>query len=192
MIHIDQDQNIIENENLKVLTPTGDYEDTALIEFYDINNPDFTTGTFQAQYIKYGGVVYKFNGPKELGEEILKIDPESTHTAASYVRMTNELLDQMNTGSLEPSSLDQVITDEQIKTEEQMLNNEEPIVEENIEEPISENPVEEIPVTTTTENTIIVEPTPEEVVIPEITPENLIPAEEPISMITRKIKRKIG
>jgi hypothetical protein len=122
MIHIEKDQKIAENENLRVATATGDYEDAALIEFYEISKPGIATGSFQAQFIKYGGVVYKFNDPKELGNEILRIDPESTHTAASYVRMTNELLVQMNGGTLEPGSLDQVLATEQVKMEEAIEN----------------------------------------------------------------------
>ncbi len=120
MIHIEKDQNVAENPNLKIMTPTGDYDDNANIEFYDVGNPEIAAGSFQAQYVKYGGLVYKFNDPKELGNEILKIDPTSTHTAASYVRMTNDLLAQMNSGSLEPSSLDQALASEQVKMEEKM------------------------------------------------------------------------
>jgi hypothetical protein len=120
MIHIDQDQTISENSNLRVMTPTGDYEDSTLIEFYDVSAPAIVSGAFQAQYVKYGNMVYTFNDPIELGKEILKIDPTSTHTAASYVRMTEELLVKMNNGSLEPSSLDQVLSVEQDTMKDQM------------------------------------------------------------------------
>ncbi len=150
MIHIEKDQKIAENENLRVATATGDYEDTALIEFYEISKPGIATGSFQAQFIKYGGVVYKFNDPKELGNEILRIDPESTHTAASYVRMTNELLVQMNGGMLEPGSLGQVLVTEQVKMEEAI-----------------ENPVTDV---TTSSTSSGVEPEVESVV-PQETPE---------------------
>lgn len=122
MIHIEQNQKIKDDDNLVVITPTGDYEDGALIEFYDVHNPDVVAGSFQAQYIKYGSLVYQFNEVKELGVAILAIDPESTHTAASFVRMTNELLSQMNQGSLEPASLDQVLSVEQTKMQDQIDN----------------------------------------------------------------------
>ena len=134
MIHIEKDKEIFGEVNLRIATATGDYEDSALIEFYDVNNPGVVSGSFQAQYIKYGSIVYRFSDPKELGVEILKIEPDSTHIAADYARMTNELLNQMNAGSLETSSLDQVITDEQTKTEEKIESLSEPIPEEEIEE----------------------------------------------------------
>ncbi len=119
MIHIEKGQSVAENTNLRVLTTTGDYEDSALIECYDLKYPDITAGSFQAQYIKYGSLVYQFNSPKDLGEAILKIDPESTHTAASFVRMTNALLAQMTAGTLEAQSLDQVVATEQAAIDEQ-------------------------------------------------------------------------
>ncbi len=117
MIHIEKNQIFANDKNLRVASATGDYEDNALIEFYDINNPDVVAGAFAAQFIKYGDIVYKFSDPKEIGAEILKMDPESTHTAASFVRMNNELLAQMNNGSLESTSLDQVIATEKENTE---------------------------------------------------------------------------
>lgn len=158
MIHIEKDQEILDEKNFRIFTTTGDYEDSALIEFYDIEKPEIIAGSFQAQYIKYGNLVYKFSDPKELGEEILKIDPESTHTAASYVRMTNELLQKMNQGSLEPESLDEVITSEQ------------EIMKEKKEEEIEEE--EQII------STPIPDPIPNTITDPKIVPEQII---EPIS-----------
>lgn len=128
MIHIKKDDVVADNGNLRVATKTGDYEDTALIEFYDINEPDTVAGAFQAQCVKYGNLVYRFNDPRELGAEILKIDPDSTHSAASFVRLNAELLRQLNNGSLEPSSLDEAVAVEK------------GIVEEKIEEPVVEDP----------------------------------------------------
>lgn len=122
MIHIEQNQSISENENIFVASPTGDYEDNALIEFYNSEDPEKILGAFAAQYVKYGGLVYKFNDPKELGAEILKLEPESTHSAASFVRMQNELLKQFNQGSLEPESLTQAMVDEQATMQDQMTN----------------------------------------------------------------------
>lgn len=115
MIRIDKDQEILDNENLRVAAPSGDYADTALIEFYDIGNPEINAGSYQAQCIKYGNLVYKFNDLEELGEEILKIDPESTHEAASFVRMSKELLMRMKGGTLDSNSLDQILEKEKIE-----------------------------------------------------------------------------
>ena len=118
MIAITKDQEVAENPNLRVMTPAGDYEDTALIEFYDNAVPGTVVGAYQAQFVRYGSLVYRFNDPIELGKEILKLDPESTHTAASYVRMTTELLSKMTNGTLEPKSLDEALTGEQTAMED--------------------------------------------------------------------------
>lgn len=215
MIHIEQGQLILENENLIVSSNTGDYLDNELIEFYNIENSDITLGTFQAQFIRYGSMVYKFSDSKELGEEILKIDPESTHTSASYVRMMNELLGKMNEGSLEPESLNQVISDEQTIMEEKREESPvDPEEEKEIIETIEtttetdENGDTITTTTTTTEEILpdVIEPaietpvieTPveiplieEPIIIPETPVEdNLIiePAEELVSRLRKKTK----
>lgn len=134
MIHIEKDQKVVENEHLRVASETGDYEDSAQIEFYDIKKPDSVYGSFQAQYVKYGGLVYRFNSPRELGIEILRVDPNSTHTAASFVRISDELLAKLNDGSLEPSSLNAMLTEEQ------------PVLPDKVAEPIEPvKPVEPTP-----------------------------------------------
>ncbi len=170
MIHIEKDQRVLENENLRIATTTGDYEDGALIEFYNISDPEMVAGSFQAQYVKYGSLVYKFNDHKELGTAILKIDPTSTHTAASYVRMTNELLAQMEGGSLEPTSLDQALATEQIKMEDAIDN---PLVGTSVTTSTqsgSDNQVtdEQFPAT----NSVIMD-TPSSTPISTSTPENI-------------------
>jgi hypothetical protein len=120
MIHITKGQPVLEKSGMKVFSATGDYGDNELIECCTEADPALAVCSYQAQFIAYGGMVYRYNTPQELGEEILKVDPGSTHTAASFVRVTRELLSQMNDGSLEPSSLDQAVSDEQAKTEDQM------------------------------------------------------------------------
>ncbi len=118
MIHIEKDKEILENPNLKVASDTGDYEDETLINFYDKSNKEVILGSFQAQYVKYGGMIYRFNDKMELGEAILKIDPNSTHTAVSYVRMSNDLRDKMNNGSLGSDLFEKTSVDEQVDAEE--------------------------------------------------------------------------
>jgi len=199
MIHIDKDADVIENPNIKVATATGDYEDSALIEVYNIDTPDIVAGAFQAQYIKYGSMVYGFNSHMELGAAILRIDPQATHTSASYVRMSRELLSQMNGGSLEATSLDEVISVEKKNIEEQIGNTPEPetpvevpeeVPAEEVVTPAPEEVLPEEPVITPTEPEVVPEvviPTPEEVVTPpvvEVVPEPVIPpAEEVIEVI---------
>lgn len=173
MIHVEKDQIVPENKNLKVATATGDYDDNALIEVYDILNPEVVAGAFQAQYIVYGGLVYRFNSAKELGEEILKIDPQSTHTSASYVRMSNELLVKMDAGSLEVDSLDEVISTEQSKTDDQRIEKE-VVDEETVDD------IEVIPENNSTDESTgeIQEETPVEDVIDFDGENNSVPPEE--------------
>lgn len=207
MIHIEKDQKILENEDLRVSTPTGDYDDNALIEFYNVANPEVVVGAFAAQYIKYGSVVYKFNDAKELGNEILNIDPESTHNSASFMRMNNELLDKMNKGNLEVDSLDQVISDqkdiveekrgeeapvnedadEEVSDDAQSEDTGEVLGEDTIEEPsIEEEDVVDEPIEVETPPVI----TDEDIIVPEtigdsgavIPPVSEIPSEEPVSV----------
>lgn len=186
MIHIEKDSEIFGEANLRVATATGDYEDGALIEFYNIENPDVVAGSFQAQYIKYGNMVYTYNGHMELGNAILKIDPESTHTSASYVRMSRDLLAQMNGGSLEVSSLDQVINTQKKNIEDQIeeteASEEEAPVEDveesapqDTEEGTPETPAESQP-ETPVENESVSET------------ESVLPA--PVARIIRKTKKK--
>lgn len=132
MIHIEKNQTVPENEDLIVLSDSGDYNDNDLIECCNVEDPGFAVVSFPAAFIKYGGIINQFSDPKLLGEEILKIDPESTHTAASYVRMMKELEAQMNGGELESGSLGQIISEEKDNVEEK-LGNEESYTEENEE-----------------------------------------------------------
>lgn len=142
MIHIIKGQKIPENDNLIVVSETGDYGDSSFIDYCTTADPDVVAGAFQAQFVRYGGIVYRFNDPKELGAALLKSDPESTHTAASFVRMNNDLLMQMNDGSLEPQSLQDALSEEKAATEEKMML-----------------PEEES--TTSTENALIPDPLPD-------------------------------
>ncbi|MBP6856612.1 MAG: hypothetical protein KBC42_03575 [Candidatus Pacebacteria bacterium] len=187
MIHIEKDQLVSENQTLKVATATGDYDDNALIEVYDVSNPGVITGSFHAQYIAYGGLVYRYNSAKELGEEILKIDPQSTHTSASYVRMSNELLEKMDGGTLEVDSLDEVISTEQTKIEQQRIEPVDVVEEEETNENLDEVP-QETPVVETEgevegvnqDDSEVVEPSDDGSVPEVVEPEVLIPPSDPL------------
>lgn len=118
------------DQTLSVIADTGDYEDGALIECVGAGS---TVAAYQAQYVQYGQVVYQHSDPIELGKAILALDPESTHSAASYVRMSNELLAKMNAGSLESDSLDEMVSAQQAAIDEQRdISSDEPAVEESV------------------------------------------------------------
>lgn len=117
MIRITHGQSVQGDTALSVVTATGDYEDTALIECAAGTGAPVVA--YQAQYVRYGNVMYQHSDPVELGRALLAIDPDSTHAAASYVRMSDELLAKMKAGSLEADSLDSVIRTEQATTQEE-------------------------------------------------------------------------
>jgi hypothetical protein len=99
MIYIEKGQKIAENENIVVFSETGDYNDFDLIEYSKIDTPESPMGAFQAQFVKYGGLVYKFSDPEELGKEILKIDFTSKHGAAEFARTMKNMRIQMGEGT---------------------------------------------------------------------------------------------
>lgn len=122
MIYIEKNQQTFEDKNMRVFSASGNYDDNQLVEVYDVSSQDIIIGSFAAQFVKYGSIVYKFSNIQELGEEIFRIDPESTHSMAAYVRMQKELLKQITDGSLENNSLDQVMIAEDLKTENNTAN----------------------------------------------------------------------
>lgn len=131
MINITQGMEVAELRNLLVVSPGGQYEDTALIECKDAQDSSKPPTVYQAQFVKYGSIVYRFSDPRDLGAEILKLDPESSHSAAVFVRISSELLAQMSEGSLEPTALDDAKAKEQEKTAEQ---NPDPVPEDEVED----------------------------------------------------------
>ncbi len=86
MIHLEFGQNVPENENLRVFSPTGDYGDEELVECYDVSKPGMAICAFSASFIKYGSLVYRFGNPESLGEALIKIDQESKHDAVAYYK----------------------------------------------------------------------------------------------------------
>jgi len=134
MIHIEQNQNVPENENLRVYSPSGDYSEVDLIECYDIRNPDLAICSFQAQFLKYGGVVYQYSAPEELGAKLIEIDPESTHDAVALYKEEEERRIKRLAGKLKPENpvpaKDSLALEQEIKQLDEMpsADNAEPFV----------------------------------------------------------------
>ncbi len=60
MIHIEQGQRLKSDPKIKVAVPTGDYNETDLIECYPANgNPNQPTCMYQAQCVVFGSVIYQ-------------------------------------------------------------------------------------------------------------------------------------
>ncbi len=90
MIHITKGQSVPEHPELRVYSDTGDYEDTDLINCYKIGKPNSAFCGFEASYIGYGGMVYRYADVEKLGEALLAIDPNCKHKAALFFK--NELI----------------------------------------------------------------------------------------------------
>lgn len=58
-VRIYKDQSIPENPDLFVFSPTGDYGPFDLIGTYQKGTPGVQFSSLQAQYVKFGGVVYR-------------------------------------------------------------------------------------------------------------------------------------
>jgi hypothetical protein len=70
MIHIEQDQQLKDEPQMKVAVPTGDYNETDLIECYkDGEDPNTPTAMYQAQFISLGRNIYQQS--EELTEDQL-------------------------------------------------------------------------------------------------------------------------
>lgn len=117
MIYLEQGQKVLDRPELVVYEPTGERNDTDMVICAEAKNPSEPFCWLEAQYIAYGGVVYKISDEKELETEILKIDPDST--------------------------INDVATDPVITPEESASNINEPIQEVQIEQPVQfdETPV---------------------------------------------------
>ncbi|HAG27399.1 TPA: hypothetical protein DCG61_01285 [Patescibacteria group bacterium] len=63
MITINKDEPVLNHTNLFVFSPSGDYEETDLIECYSSDNPSIAICAFSAQYVKFGGAVYQQEQP---------------------------------------------------------------------------------------------------------------------------------
>lgn len=165
MIHIEKDQIVPDNTNLRVLSITGDYSDNDLIECYGADDPTLAVASFQAQFIKYGGLVYRYNSPEELGAAIAEIDPDSTHDSAILYKEDEERRQKRMNGNLVPQN--QVPADEAVSPIAQEAALQENTSQEEPEigsgnttpETVETPPTENTPVLTT--DPIVVPPTVE-------------------------------
>ncbi len=119
MIRINKHQEILGEPNIKVFSESGDYTETDLIQCYNIENPDVPISALQAQYIKYGPIVYQYNEPEELGEAISKIDPDSTHDAVLLYKEEESRKLRRDKGNLQSAESSQINDEQMNKTSKQ-------------------------------------------------------------------------
>lgn len=184
MIHIEKDQIVPENENLRVFSVSGDYSDNDLIECYDIENPNSVACAFSAAFVKYGGIIYRFGTPEEVGEALLKIDPKCTHDYAVLFKEEEERRKKRLGGDFTPEN--PIPADENIS---QVAQDEAKIDEEQVAETATENTNIDSSQTSSdqsadTSSSNISVTTPEATSTPTTTPEIITPAESASSTTT--------
>lgn len=81
MITITQGQAVAENDGLVVFSSGNNYADTDLILCALAEQPSVPIAMYQAQFVRYGSIVYQFNTPEDLGKALVETDPDSTHDA---------------------------------------------------------------------------------------------------------------
>lgn len=103
MVRITKDMPVAENPNLLIHSMEGDYADTDLIMCAEKADPSLAVAQMQAQYVKYGAIVYQHNTPEELGAALFALDPEATHDAVLLYKEDEARRIARSKGTLEPS-----------------------------------------------------------------------------------------
>lgn len=164
MISITTGAPIPEQNDLVVYSQSGNYADTDLILCAETGNPLQPTAMLQAQYVRYGAIVYHFNTPETLGEALLALDLDSTHDAVALYKEQAARDAARNAGTLTPNadltpedtSLN-TETDNTLATSTDAATSTEPIFESASStpsiEPISASSTPEITLPTIDENT---------------------------------------
>lgn len=135
MIAITKGTPVPGNPTHVVVMDSGEYADVDLMLCAPLDNQGTPDAMFQAQFIKYGPVVYQHETPEALGKAIVEIDPSSTHDAAQLFREEEARRLARETGTLAPENAvaapDAVVEPVEAPTPE-------PIPEEPIQELVEE------------------------------------------------------
>ena len=103
MVTITSGLRIADQPNLRVYSPEGQYADADLILLSDAADLATPVAMLQAQFVKYGPVVYQFNTPEDLGKAVLAIDPTSTLDAVVLYQQQEARDAARTAGVLTPS-----------------------------------------------------------------------------------------
>lgn len=104
MIPLVKGERLRELAHLEVRADSGEYSDVDLILCGDATDPEAPEGVYQAQFIRYGNLVYQFETPESLGEAIVALEPESTHDSAQLWREEEARRIKRMGGKLEPEN----------------------------------------------------------------------------------------
>lgn len=86
MVPISKGDPVPELSNLIVCSDGGEYADVDLIMCAEQKAPTVPVAMYQAQYIRYGSLVYRFDDQEALGAAIVAVESGSTHDAAQLWR----------------------------------------------------------------------------------------------------------
>lgn len=202
MISIKKGEKVIWSPGLVVAADTGDYADVDLIACASVTDKDFPVAQYQAQYIRYGDMVYQHGTPEALGEAIVALDAISTHDAAQLWREDEERRIKREGGNLKPEdpapAPDAVVEEPPREEEPEETREEEEQREESPEEPAppeESSTVPELPpdnISTTTPS--LPEPEPYDPSVygealvppptaPEVPPVEVVPETPPVTEV---------
>ncbi len=138
MISITQGSSLADNGGMIIVSPSGQYADTDLILCATKTEPDLAIAMYQAQFLRYGDIVYQFNTPEDLGKAVFAIDPEATLDAVTLYKEQLARDTARLAGTLEPSNPVPTpdAVPEEVSTE--VPTDEEVIVPESIPEDVPE------------------------------------------------------
>ncbi len=203
MIYLTKGQKLFTNEGMVVYDATGHYDDGDAVVCAAAYAPEEPICRYEAKFIAYGDNVYNITDPEKLMEEVKKIDPENLFGKNKDEVAVDKMIEKIK----KPVNEEEIAEEADEVDEEGEALGEESAPEEVVEtetpveptpEPEEVPPVAEEPVPEVVPEEEIVPPvvgpevTPEP--IPEIVPEpEVVPiTEEPISVLTRKRKRKVA
>ena len=115
MIHIEKNQKVYGHDEFIVLDSTADYNNDDLILCAHKDNPTAPYSKFEAQFVAYGGMVYKITDDNELLKEIQNIDPATLIDIPSVDQIQaidpfNQVVSDTPTPTLAPTNTPNVVT----------------------------------------------------------------------------------
>lgn len=189
MIYLEQGQKVLDKPELVVYEATGERNDTDMVICAEATNPSEPFCWLEAQYIAYGGLVYKISDDKELETEILKMDPDSTinDVAVDPVASPEDIVDATSTDpvvEIKPSAAEPISDTVTSPVQETPTTPIEVVPDVNVGEPAS---------TSTPALEPVVEPAVQQIVEPVIEPviEPAATSSGPEISFTKRKPRKI-
>ncbi len=134
MITISKGDHVAGLPDLIVSSASGEYADVDLILCARRDAPNFDAAMYQAQFIRYGEIVYQHETPEALGAAIIAIDPESTHDAAQLWREDEARRLAREKGTLTPG--DPAPAPDAVQAQEEVLPEEKEAVPEEEEDDV--------------------------------------------------------